>query len=573
MIDAEPRAAETLELRRRMRDLVALSTLPASWINYAPPQIAGAMAEAVLSMLGCELVFVLVAAKSDESQIRVMRTASAFDPRSAEHIGATLVDWVATRLSEEAAKQFSLSHSAINMFSMPIGVPGDAALAAGSVRSNFPTEAERLLLRVAANETATCLLRCRAQSDERRFAALLQHSSDFIGFSTLDGMPFYLNSAGRELVGLDEAADLRDLHILDFVALGDRAWFRDEILPLTMQQGRWVGEMRFRNFKSGADIPILNEWFLIDGFEAGRPTRMATVSRDLSARKRWEEELRDMNETLEHRVADRTRELASANRRLSDEKMERKRTDMRLLELQSELYHAGRVSAAGQMAAAVAHELSQPMSAIANSLGAGRRLIAAKSINIDLMQEVMDEATSQVVRAGQIIRRLRAFVSRGDVVRGAESIMTMIEDARALALANSETLGVTVRFHFDPNPLHAFVDRIQIQLVITNLLRNALDALTHSDRRELSITTSLIDGATIEIAVADTGSGLSKEVEPNLFEPFVSTKRDGMGLGLSLSRSIVEAHGGSLRYEANPGGGAIFRFTLPAAPTGNSSVN
>lgn len=573
MIDAEPRAAETLELRRRMRDLVALSTLPASWINYAPPQIAGAMAEAVLSMLGCELVFVLVAAKSDESQIRVMRTASAFDPRSAEHIGATLVDWVATRLSEEAAKQFSLSHSAINMFSMPIGVPGDAALAAGSVRSNFPTEAERLLLRVAANETATCLLRCRAQSDERRFAALLQHSSDFIGFSTLDGMPFYLNSAGRELVGLDEAADLRDLHILDFVALGDRAWFRDEILPLTMQQGRWVGEMRFRNFKSGADIPILNEWFLIDGFEAGRPTRMATVSRDLSARKRWEEELRDMNETLEHRVADRTRELASANRRLSDAKMERKRTDMRLLELQSELYHAGRVSAAGQMAAAVAHELSQPMSAIANSLGAGRRLIAAKSINIDLMQEVMDEATSQVVRAGQIIRRLRAFVSRGDVVRGAESIMTMIEDARALALANSETLGVTVRFHFDPNPLHAFVDRIQIQLVITNLLRNALDALTHSDRRELSITTSLIDGATIEIAVADTGSGLSKEVEPNLFEPFVSTKRDGMGLGLSLSRSIVEAHGGSLRYQANPGGGAIFRFTLPAAPTGNSSVN
>jgi two-component system, LuxR family, sensor kinase FixL len=573
MIDAEPPAADTRELRGRMRDIVALSTLPASWINYAPPQIAGAMAEAVLPMLGCELVFVLVAAKSDESQIRVMRTASAVDPRSAERIGAALVDWLATRLSEEAAKQFSLGHSIINMFSMPIGIPGDAALAAGSVRSNFPTEAERLLLRVAANETATCLLRCRAQSDERRFAALLQHSSDFIGFSTLDGVPFYLNPAGRELVGLDEAADLRHLHMLDFVALEDRAWFRDEILPLTMQQGRWVGEMRFRNFKSGADIPILNEWFLIDGFEAGRPTRMATVSRDLSARKRSEEELRDMNETLEHRVADRTRELASANRMLSDEKMERKRTDTRLQELQSELYHAGRVSAAGQMAAALAHELSQPMSAIANSLGAGRRLIAAKSINIDMVQEVMDEATSQVVRAGQIIRRLRAFVSRGDVVRGVESIMTMIEDARALALANSETLGVTVRFHFDPNALHAFADRIQIQLVITNLLRNALDALTHSDSRELSITTSLIDRATIEIAVADTGSGLSKEAEANLFEPFVSTKRDGMGLGLSLSRSIVEAHGGSLRYEPNPGGGAIFRFTLPAAPTGHSSVN
>ena len=569
----EQHAADTRELRRRMRDLVALSTLPASWINYAPPQIAGAMAEAVLPMLGCELVFVLVAAKSDESQIRVMRTARAVDPRSAERMSAALVDWLATRLSEEAAKQLSLDHSMINMFSMPIGVRGDAALAAGAVRSNFPAEAERLLLRVAANETATCLLRCRAQSDERRFAALLHHSSDFIGFATLDGTPFYLNPAGRELVGLDEAADLRHLHILDFVPFEDRAWFRDEIWPLTMQQGRWVGEMRLRNFKSGIDLPVLNEWFLIDGFEAGQPACMATVSRDLSGRKRWEEELRDMNEALEHRVADRTRELASANRRLSDEKMERKRTDMRLLELQSELYHAGRVSAAGQMAAALAHELSQPMSAIANSLGAGRRLIAAKSIDIDMVQEVMDEATSQVVRAGQIIRRLRAFVSRGDVVRGAESIMTMIEDARALALANSDTLGVTVRFHFDPRALQSFADRIQIQLVITTLLRNALDAMAQSERRELSITTSLTDEATIEIAVADSGSGLSKEAEAHLFEPFVSTKRDGMGLGLLLSRSIVEAHGGSLRYEANPSGGAIFRFTLPAVPAGNSSVD
>ena len=573
MVDAKPRGADARGLRRRMGDLVALSTLPASWINYAPTQIAGAMAEAVLPMLGCELVFVLVAAKSEESQIRVTRTASAVDSGSEELIGDALVDWLASRLSEETARQFSIGHFVINMFSMPIGVRGDAALAAGSVRSNFPTEAERLLLRVAANETATCLLRCRAQSDERRFAALLQHSSDFIGFATLDGMPFYVNPAGRELVGLDEAADLRHLHILDFVAVEERAWFRDEIWPLTVQQGRWVGEMRLRNFRSGADIPILNEWFLIDGFEAGWPTHMATVSRDLSARKRWEEELRDMNEALERRVADRTRELASANRQLSDEKMERERSDMRMQELQSELYHAARVSAAGQMAAALAHELSQPMAAIANSLGAGRRLIAAKSTDIDLVQEVMDEATNQVVRAAQIIRRLRAFVSRGDVVRAAESIVTMVEDARSLALANSETLGVTVRFHFDPMAFRAFADRTQIQLVIINLLRNALDAMADSERRELSITTSLIDDATMEIAVADSGSGLSKEVEAHLFEPFISTKRGGMGLGLSLCRSIVEAHGGSLRYEANPGGGAIFRFTLPAAPTGNSSVN
>ena len=340
-----------------MRDLVALSTLPASWINYDPPQIAGAIAEAVLPMLGCELVFVLVAAKSDESEIQVVRTTSAFNSRSTELIRSTLVDWLATRLLGGATKRFALGEAVLRVFAMPIGVQGDAALAAGSFRSNFPSGADRLLLRVAANQTAARLLRCRAESDERRFAALLQHSSDFIGFVTLDGAPFYLNSAGRELVGLDEADDLHQLHILDFVALEDRAWIRDEIWPVAMQQGRWVGEMRFRHFKSGADIPILNEWFLIDGFQAGRPTHVATVSRDLSARKRWENELRDLNDTLEQRVAERTRRLAATNRKLSVEKKERERSDARLHELQAELYHARRLSAAGQMAAALAHEL------------------------------------------------------------------------------------------------------------------------------------------------------------------------------------------------------------------------
>ena len=272
-------------------------------------------------------------------------------------------------------------------------------------------------------------------------------------------------------------------------------------------------------------------------------------------------------------MADRTRELASANRRLSDEKKERERSDAHMHELQSELYHAGRLSAGGQMAAALMHELSQPMSSIASSLGAGRRLLAAKLVDVDLVQEVMDEATSQVVRAGQIIRRLRAFVSRGDAVKGAESVVTMIEDASALALANSEALGVKVRFHFDPDAVRALADRIQIQLVITNLLLNALDAMANSERSELAITTSLIDGRMIEVAVADSGSGLSEEVAAHLFEPFISTKRGGMGFGLSLCRSIVEAHGGRLRYDANPPGGAIFRFTLPAAPTGSSSVN
>jgi PAS domain S-box-containing protein len=557
---------DNTELRRCFRDLVKLSILSGSWINYAPRQIVDAVAGTLLSMLGCDLVFVILSPTSDEREIQVIRKRRGVDAHSAGLIRATLAEWLSTRLSSEAATQVAFHKGLVRIFSVPVGVQAGGALVAGSLRSNFPSEAERLLLRGTASEIATGLIRCRAQSDERRFAAMLQHSSDFICFATLDGTPFYLNAAGRKLVGLDEAADLRHLHFLDFVVLEERAWIREKIWPLAMRQGRWVGEIRFRNFKTGAEIPTLNEWFLVDGAQAWQPMHMATISRDLSARKRWERELSDLNETLEHHVAERTQELASANRNLSDEKKERERSDARLQELQSELYHAGRLSVAGQMAAALAHELSQPLTAIANSLGAGRRLTAVDPVDVRTLREVIDEATSQVVRAGQIMRRLRAFVSHSEASKGIESIAAMIEDASALALANAEALGLEVRFSFDPGAPHAFADRIQIQLVITNLLRNALDAMAHSERRELAISTALIDEATIDIAVADSGSGLSAEVADHLFEPFISTKDNGMGLGLSLCRLIIEGHGGALRCEPNSGGGTIFRFTLPAAP-------
>ena len=122
-----------------------------------------------------------------------------------------------------------------------------------------------------------------------------------------------------------------------------------------------------------------------------------------------------------------------------------------------------------------------------------------------------------------------------------------------------------VHLDFDPNAPKAFANRIQVQQILVNLMRNALEAMAKSKRRELQVTTALLDEETVEIAVADTGPGLAKDVAEHLFEPFVSTKREGMGLGLSICRSIVEAHGGKLRGEPNPGGGTIFRFTLAAA--------
>jgi C4-dicarboxylate-specific signal transduction histidine kinase len=217
------------------------------------------------------------------------------------------------------------------------------------------------------------------------------------------------------------------------------------------------------------------------------------------------------------------------------------------------------------MAATLAHEINQPLTAITNSVNAARRLLSNGARNKDdTVREIMEEAAEQSLRLGQIIRRLREFVTRGETERRSESVSAVVEEASAFSQAGSSILGVQVEFDFDPNASVVFVNRIQIQQVLTNLIRNALDSMANAKRRVLRLTTRLLDGDTVEIAVGDSGSGISAEVTAHLFEPFVSTKHDGMGLGLSISHSIVAAHGGELRSEPNLAGGTIFRFTLPA---------
>ena len=178
----------------------------------------------------------------------------------------------------------------------------------------------------------------------------------------------------------------------------------------------------------------------------------------------------------------------------------------------------------------------------------------------------------QALRAGQILRRLRDFVSSdGEVDKQVEDLAKLAEDAGALALAGAKERGIHVSFRFDPRLPPVLVDRIQIQQVLLNLIRNALEAMQQEvagdkapHRRELTVTAAATGRELVEVAVADTGPGLAPEIEGRLFGPFVSTKPGGMGMGLSICRSIVEAHGGTIRAEPNPVGGTVFRFTLPA---------
>jgi two-component system sensor kinase FixL len=177
----------------------------------------------------------------------------------------------------------------------------------------------------------------------------------------------------------------------------------------------------------------------------------------------------------------------------------------------------------------------------------------------------MELATEQALRAGQVIRHLRNFVARGESEHQHENLPKLIEEASALALVGVKETGVRVSFAFDPRVRSVFADKIQIQQVLLNLIRNAVDAMQETSLRELIIAARQIDEETLEVSVADTGPGIAEEIVAKLFQPFVSTKRQGMGVGLSISRTIIESHGGRLWAEPNPGGGTVFRFTLKAS--------
>jgi two-component system, LuxR family, sensor kinase FixL len=241
---------------------------------------------------------------------------------------------------------------------------------------------------------------------------------------------------------------------------------------------------------------------------------------------------------------------------------ERQQTDARLQELQTELVHISRLTAMGEMASTLAHELNQPLSAIANYMKGSRRLLENSSDeNSAMLRDAMDKAAEQAVRAGQIIRRLRDFVARGESERRVESVKKLIEEASALALVGAKDLGVRVRFQFDPAVDLVLADKVQIQQVLLNLMRNAIEAMETSTRRELVIAASAAEDS-VTISVADSGPGIAPEMASQLFQPFVTTKRHGMGVGLSISRTIIDSHGGQIWADANPGGGTVFRFTL-----------
>ncbi|MEO1543106.1 MAG: ATP-binding protein [Pseudomonadota bacterium] len=259
-------------------------------------------------------------------------------------------------------------------------------------------------------------------------------------------------------------------------------------------------------------------------------------------------------------------EVKLANRTLFTGMIEnisaRVKAEQRVEQLQSELIHVARLSAMGELASALAHELNQPLTAITNYASAARRLIKLKKS--EAATDLVLKAGEQAQRAGEIIRHLRQFIERGDTERTWADLEDTVSEGARLGLMGVR--GDEISFQLTTNgalPL-VMIDRVQIQQVVQNLVRNAVDAMQGQDgAREIRVELRTDQDQTVEIVVDDTGPGLSPDVAEKLFQPFVTTKAEGMGVGLSVCRNIVEAHGGRIQGAKRAEGGSRFCFTLP----------
>jgi two-component system sensor kinase FixL len=245
--------------------------------------------------------------------------------------------------------------------------------------------------------------------------------------------------------------------------------------------------------------------------------------------------------------------------------------ERRILELQAELTHVQRLTELGQVVTTLVHEVNQPITAIGNYLNACRRLAATGKLTE--VQAAIERMEDQTKRASEIIQRIRDFVTKRDVQMQAEDLSLVIDEAVALIRASMADEVPTLTVQMDPAVPHVEIDKVQVQQVIFNLMRNGIEAMQDQPRRELTVATRGAQDGMVEISVADSGVGLLHHVRGRLFQPFVTTKPTGMGVGLSVCQGIVELHGGRIwADDAITAGGTVFRFTVRRAGTESFAI-
>lgn len=377
------------------------------------------------------------------------------------------------------------------------------------------------------------------------------------------------NAAAAEAMGLS-AADIEGRSTYDLYPEEASQYYRDdleviesgvpklgivEVMQTTSGEKRWL-----RTDK----IPYRDENSEIIG--------VIVFAVDITERVQAEEALRQARDELDRRVRERTAELASAVDDLRSEMAERRRAEEKVRRQQEQLAHVQRLRTIEGMASQLAHEINQPLGAIVNFANGLTTRLRKGEVDPEGMSAAAAQIREQGMRAGEVIRRLRGFVRKEAARREYADLNHLVQESARLVEPEAEGNGIVIRFRLEAKAPLTQVDRVQIEQVIVNLLRNAVDSIveTRDGAGEIAIETVLV-GEAIQVAIRDTGTGLPAGGDEKLFEPYFTTKPDGLGMGLSISRSIIEAHGGSLWAERNDTRGMTFLFRLPVPGSGETA--
>lgn len=557
--ELEVSAEEIKRLQRCINDLVSLLALPAIWSGSEPSQIVDMLLDALLRMLDLDFVYARLKDHPATTVPRdILRVADSFKLKlPTQDVGLTVSNWIKDdRHTPLPQKEYKFGDEDVVIFPVPLGIHGEIGMiVVGTQRTDFPNQTESLLLSVAANQASIGLREAGLLTEQRRIAdeldrrvaertaelaaanaelkrseerwrSVFDNSAVGVALADLSGRFIATNPVYEKMLGYteDEFQQLTYLDITHPEDIEQNRTLMAELLDGKYQQ--FQIEKRYRR-KDSQTVWVRNNVSVVPGTE-GVPRFLMALSEDITQRK------------------------------LSEEALSKAR---------SELAKVAEVTSLGVLTASIAHEVNQPLSGIITNASTCLRMLSADPPNVDGARETVRRTIRDGNRASDVITRLRTLYSKKEPSPEPMDLNEATREVTALSVNEIERGGAILCYELADDLPQVLGDRIQLQQVILNLLRNALDAMrTIEDRpRELLIRTERDEENLVRLSVKDSGVGFAPQEAAKLFDAFYTTKTAGMGIGLSISRSIIEAHQGRLWATSNGRTGSTFSFAVPCA--------